>query len=532
MSMQWMVFAAILIINGLVALVLALMVAMKRYAPGSHSMVMMFLALTIWTFGYAMIVISPELDGKILWLKIENIGITTTAIFWFFFTCEYTHNDKWLTRPVRLLFFIIPTVTLVLLFSGVWFGYYYTSAVPQNGGPLAVKGGYWYTFQLVQTYGLLLAGFVLMLWHMIRLRDIYRRQITFVLLGLLVPLVTNIIYQLHIITVDVAPISFLVTAALMSIGVIGLRMFDLIPIARNVVLENIPEMVIVVDAYNRVLDINRATMNWAKKPEKEIIGQDIMSVFKLWSGLGSHLMQGTQGTLHEISIPNEPSRTLELIVSPLYNRQGLLEGRVIVARDISLRKRMEIELKHANQALTEQIRQVEALRAQLQEQAIHDPLTGLYNRRYLADVIDRELARAERENDMLCVVAMDLDHFKKYNDTYGHKCGDHVLIEMSKMLAAHTRRSDISCRYGGEEFIVLMPGATLEAAHERVEEWRKILETTKIDFQGQKIPMATISAGISAFPTHGCDGERLLSAADQALYLSKENGRNRITIFS
>jgi diguanylate cyclase (GGDEF)-like protein len=532
MSIQWMIFAMILIVNAIIALVLAVLVGSKRFAPGSRSMVFMFVALAIWTFSYAMITFSHAIDTKIFWLKIENIGITTTASFWFFFAAEYTQNDKWLTRPVRGLFFIIPLVTLVLLFSGTWFGIYYTSAIPQNGGPLAVRGGFWYPFQLVQTYGLLLAGFILLLWHMIRLRDIYRRQIAFVLLGLSVPLVTNIVYQMKLITVDVAPISFIITAALMSFGVIGLRMFDLIPIARNVVLENIPEMVIVVDAYNRVLDINRATMNWLKRPEDQIIGQDIMSVFKLWSGLGSHLLQGTQGILQEINIPNEPSRTLELIVSPIYNSQGLLEGRVIVARDISLRKRMEIELKHANQALIEQFNQVEALRAQLQEQAIRDPLTGLYNRRYLADAIEREIARAQRDSDMLSVVALDLDHFKKYNDTYGHKCGDLVLQEMAKMLGEHTRRSDIICRYGGEEFIVLMPGASLLVANERAEAWRKILEEQKINFQGEILPMATMSAGIATFPMHGTNGDRLLSAADQALYISKESGRNRITIYN
>jgi diguanylate cyclase (GGDEF)-like protein len=290
-------------------------------------------------------------------------------------------------------------------------------------------------------------------------------------------------------------------------------------------------MVIVVDAFNRVLDVNLAAQAWVKKPEREIIGQDVMKVFHLWGGLGAYIAN-TKDVVQEIEVPGIQPRTLELMVSPINNHLGHLEGRVIVAHDVSSRKNMENEMKRANQALRVQIAEVESLRAKLHEQAIRDPLTGLFNRRYLADALDREVARAGKENDTFCVIALDLDHFKRFNDEYGHKCGDIVLLSMARLFGSAMRPGDVLCRYGGEEFVVLLPGMDLEAAVQQAEGMRQMLKDKSIEHNGQVIPLTTLSAGVACYPLHGANSDALLSAADQALYQSKNNGRDQITVFS
>jgi diguanylate cyclase (GGDEF)-like protein len=540
MGTSWLIFALILIVNALAALVLAFFVSVKRYAPGSKAGVKMFLALAVWTFAYALITLVPGLDAKLLWLKIENIGIVSTPVFWFFFAVDYTQNDKWFPTWVRALFWLVPLTTLVFLFSGRWFDLYYASALPfsDTGGPLVITRGFWYPVQMVYTYGLIVLGFVLLFQHLLRLRDLYRRQIVFVLAGIIIPLVVNLFYQngarlfpaLYF-PVDLTPVSFTITAALISVGVFGLRLFDLIPIARSVVIDNIPELVIVVDAYNRILDVNSAAQGWLQKPAKAILGQDLMSVFNLWSGLGSSVMN-ENNVLQEIEIPGAKARTLELMVSPIKDNLGNLEGRVIVARDISGRKNLENELKQTIQTLKAQMAEVESLRAKLYSQAAHDPLTGLYNRRYLAEALDREIMRAQKETGTFCVIVIGLDHFKSINDHYGHKCGDVVLLAIAQQLSKQMRAEDVLCRYGGAEFVVLAPDMPLEASLEKINALRTLLEGKTLEYNGQTVPFATFSAGVASYPEHGSDGDRLLSAADQALYQSKANGRNLATVYS
>jgi len=230
----------------------------------------------------------------------------------------------------------------------------------------------------------------------------------------------------------------------------------------------------------------------------------------------------------EIVIPGEPPRTVDLVVSLLYDRFNRLQGRVIVAHDVTEYKRLEQELKKANQSLTEKLAENEILRAMLQEQAIRDPLTNVYNRRFMTEFLSTELARSEREQLSVSVVLLDMDHFKQFNDVYGHKCGDVVLQEFSKFLMERTRRGDIVCRYGGEEFIIIMPNASLETAFDRADAWRQGFSETTIQYDDMKFS-ATFSAGIAVYPDHGLTGDALMQAADKALYQSKNNGRNRVT---
>jgi len=539
MPIQWVLFGGILMLNTTAALMLALLVSRRRTAPGSSQAAWMFLSLALWTFAYAMITFSRNLEAKLLWLKIENLGILGTPVLWLLFVIYYTRNDHKLPRLIRYSFWLIPVVSWVLLFSGVWFRYYYAAVEPysSNGGPLIIaERGPWYSVQLIASYAFLAIGFVMLLWHMLRLRGLYRRQLYFFLGGVVVPILVNIFYQsgteLYALAVpfDLTPISLTITAGLTSIGIFGLRMFDLIPIARHVVVENIPEMVIVVDAYNRVLDLNRTAEEWLRRPAHEILGEDVMKIFSLWSGLAGRFKGGSE-IREEIEVAGNPPRTLELLIAPLFGAYGNLEGRTIVARDITSRKTMENELLRTNQALKARISEVDALRARLQEQIIRDPLTGLYNRRHLSAALDEEVLRAQKNNVPLAVVVIDLDHFKKFNDTYGHKCGDAVLLSFGKLLSSKLRPGEIACRYGGEEFVVAMPGITLETAIERAEDWRQSMETKTFEYNGQALFHATMSVGIAVLPLHGQDSEALLQAADQALYQSKANGRNRVTIY-
>jgi len=170
------------------------------------------------------------------------------------------------------------------------------------------------------------------------------------------------------------------------------------------------------------------------------------------------------------------------------------------------------------------------LREALRTQSIRDALTGLYNRRYLQEMLEREIRRAVRADMPLGVLMLDLDHFKKFNDTYGHEAGDTVLRETASFLTKNVRAEDIVCRFGGEEFVVILPTATMEAAKARAERLRSKLRELTVLHQGQSLGAITVSIGVAAVPQHGTSPKDLIEAADAALYCAKRDGRDRVVV--
>jgi diguanylate cyclase (GGDEF)-like protein/PAS domain S-box-containing protein len=289
-------------------------------------------------------------------------------------------------------------------------------------------------------------------------------------------------------------------------------------------------MVFVVDAQDRVLDANSVAEKWLGKSRREMIGKDPLEVFKEWPQLLNRFLF-TESTREEVEVSGTPPLMLEMVITPLYSEQtGKLSGRVILAYDITERKQLENELKNTNKILMAKILEVEFLKEKLQEQAIRDPLTGVFNRRFLAESLDKEVSKAGRENTPVSLIMMDVDFFKNFNDAYGHKCGDIVLQDLANYLTENSRQGDIVCRYGGEEFVILMPNATLHDAYERAETWRREYSVRVIHY-GDKDLSISFSAGVASFPLHGSSGESILYAADDALYRSKNEGRNRVTLY-
>ncbi|MCB0905431.1 MAG: GGDEF domain-containing protein, partial [Actinobacteria bacterium] len=186
----------------------------------------------------------------------------------------------------------------------------------------------------------------------------------------------------------------------------------------------------------------------------------------------------------------------------------------------------------ANEKLTAQLATINTLQDGLREQALRDPLTGLYNRRYLEETFGRELARAARERTPLSLLMIDLDHFKRLNDEHGHAAGDQVLRWFGDLLRARLRPGDIACRYGGEEFIVLMPTAGADVALERAEQLRYAFTPLVATASGNRLTNITLSAGLAVFPDDAHSATELRRCADVALYAAKRAGRNQVTVYS
>ena len=164
----------------------------------------------------------------------------------------------------------------------------------------------------------------------------------------------------------------------------------------------------------------------------------------------------------------------------------------------------------------------------LAEQSIRDPLTGLFNRRYMEETINREILRATRKQTKIGIIMADIDHLKNFNDSYGHDAGDELLIKLADLLKAKIRGSDIACRYGGEEFMLILPESPTENTYKRAEYIREEVKNLKVYFHDQLLPSITLSIGTATYPDHGTELNELIRIADVALYKAKEQGRDRV----
>ncbi|HEX2992054.1 MAG TPA: sensor domain-containing diguanylate cyclase [Anaerolineales bacterium] len=181
-------------------------------------------------------------------------------------------------------------------------------------------------------------------------------------------------------------------------------------------------------------------------------------------------------------------------------------------RDISERKRAQDALLKSQELLL--------------EQSVRDHLTGLFNRRYMEETLERELVRAMRKHVPLGIIMLDLDNLKRYNDTWGHAAGDEALRQLGSVLLNQVRREDIACRYGGDEFILILPDASTQVTLQRAERIVKLARRTSLQIDGHSLPAVTLSLGVAVFPKHGEARTAVLKAADAALYRAKRAGRN------
>ena len=194
--------------------------------------------------------------------------------------------------------------------------------------------------------------------------------------------------------------------------------------------------------------------------------------------------------------------------------QALLDAAMATAEVVA----EDLSLAHAN----------ELLRDSLREQSIRDALTGLFNRRFVDEFLVRELARAERKTRQLSIISLDIDHFKRINDSFGHGAGDLVLQEVGSILQAHVRDTDIASRVGGEEFLLLLSESPLTHAVKRAEDIRSAIHGMSLKYENADLGRITASFGAVAFPDHGRTPDALIRAADRALYAAKNTGRNKV----
>ncbi len=219
-------------------------------------------------------------------------------------------------------------------------------------------------------------------------------------------------------------------------------------------------------------------------------------------------------------------------ISPVRDEEGHITHFIAIKQDVTDRKIAEMKLREANEKLIHHLKKVESLQKKLRAQSIRDPLTNLFNRRYLSETLKREISRAKRDHTALSAIAIDVDSFKKINDTHGHAVGDNVLKMLAKVILNLTREGDIACRLGGDEFLIVMPGAISSVAKQRAEEIRLLfLQEQPSEYNDSNDPLCSLSIGVTQLH-EGETSDLFLQRSDRALYQAKQEGRNRVVEYA
>jgi diguanylate cyclase (GGDEF)-like protein/PAS domain S-box-containing protein len=526
MPLQAHPYSALLAITAIVAAINEVIAWNRRSAPGARPLSLINLAAAFWALTYALMWASTKLRAEIFWLNATYFGVVVIPTAYLVFVLQFSGNENWLTPRRLALLCIEPLLTVIIVWTNPYHHLFYLSFSQVEIDPfitLQWVRGPWFWVNVVYSYPLLLVAFIILLRSFLSAQGPYRWQAGITLAGSFIPWAANIYTETGLSpfgNLDLTPIAFSLMGLMFALALLRFRLFDLVPIARSLIVERMSDGIVVLDRLNRVIDIN-PTARELTGFRDSFIDKVAGDVFSAWPDM-IDLHRVLYAAHAEIRTTGNPGRFVDLQIDPIHDRRNRFLGRVIILRDITARKIFE-------QDLQEKYTVIQELQAKLREQAIRDPLTELYNRRYMEDALERELAKAARENVPLTAIILDLDHFKLINDSYGHEAGDIVLKALALFLLAEARKTDIVCRYGGEEFVVIMPGAGLEMAHERVEAWRAKFQDSNVPYQDMDLK-CTFSAGLASFPIFGTTAKSLFTAADQALYIAKQTGRNRVVV--
>jgi len=639
-----------LTVSGALAIWAAWMAWRRRAAPGAWALFVLMLSLIVWSFTYAAYWRSLGTETRVFWLQTTYLGAVTAPVAFFALAMFFTGHGAALGRNAYLFLAVVPILTLLFLWTDRWHGLFFGPA-PVAGESMIFSGGPWFYVNVIYSYGLMLAGMILLGNAYFHSASFYRRQARIMLAGAALPWLVNILMLLGwnpLPGLDLTPIAFTGTGLLFLYGFFGYGLMDLTPVARDLLVETLREGIIVLDLQDRVVDINARALELASLAEAPI-GKPLREVFSQWKELiDDHDYIETR---FQLQLPEPPYYHMDINILPLKDKSGNLMGRMVTWRDITAerkieddlrifrhaleqsplsilitdgdgiieyvnrrftevtgysladvtgktprvlksgetpqdayrllwdtikrgkiyqtevlnrkkdgssfwadeliapvldaqgkayrfismqqditeRKRADSELRLMNTRLQMQLMEIESLHAQLREEAIRDGLTRLFNRRYMEESLEREISRSSREPFPVSVVMMDVDLFKTINDTYGHQAGDTVLQTIGALLLENTRISDIACRYGGDEMVVVMPGATLQQAAQRAEEWRTAFSMLEFTLGDVRVK-TTLSLGAASCPDHALSPNELLGAADRALYHAKIQ-RNKVVLY-
>lgn len=510
MSQSPIILSIILGLSALLAVYLAAWAHLHSRVPAAREFFFLMMGVAIYSLGYSIEISRTTLEAVLRALSFEYIGLALIPTLLLLFALHFIRR-KPLPRALTAILLAIPVITIIMVFTAPFHQLHYMNPRLVNTEyflAFAFERGPWYKIYFGWAELNIISAFILLLVNAVRVPQKQKRQAITIAAGVFLPILSSILYLLNLIPgkIDPMPFSMVVTGLFLAFALFKLGLFELVPKARELALDSIRDGFLVLDSNENLQDLNQAALHLPGAMDFRI-GSPLPDGNSLAEQLSPLLKKGLKQLEFSVESPDNSIHFYHAKAYPIHTATRQNSGTAILIYDV-----------------TETV----GLVKKLNRQANTDELTGIFNRRYLIQLGIQELNRARRDGTPLGIIMMDLDFFKHINDSHGHQAGDEVLHSTAQCFQSGLRDGDILGRYGGEEFVALLPSADLPAVIQIAERLRQQIENLVIPFGEQKITV-TASFGVHAYcGNRDTSLDELLSIADQALYQAKNSGRNRV----
>lgn len=515
MPQELLFYVLVIVFAGSLSLFLSLYAHLNlKNAPGAKPYIAVTIFSTIFTYSYAFELCSKSLEQIKFWLKIEYLAMPFIPVFILLMCLEYIGIR--LKNWIYYILFITPIVTIFMHDTNDLHHLYYKSVSLRSDFPFPIVNLEYGPFFYVHSIYLFLCLMFSIIMLLVRLRKAvfrFKIQIFMMIAGLIMPIVANHFYLngLSPYGIDLGPVSMSISFLFHGSALITFQMFNVAPIARDTVFESMKDGVIVLSQNNRVLDYNQAMKDVLPILNKHAIGKQIKDILLGHNHLLELIKKG-QSCDYEL-LMNRQTIHYNIRFSPVLNKNGMTVGQILTFTNITERIYLLKKLKRL---------------------ASIDGLTQIFNKSFFMNKYEEVFNELKAKGENIAVVMFDIDHFKSVNDTYGHEVGDVVLSYVSKLAKEHLRKSDFIGRYGGEEFVICMPNTNILEAYKIADHIREKIAERKTRINDNDIQV-TSSFGVTSTQFLIGDENKtmqsLIREADQALYVAKNSGRDRVEIF-
>ncbi|WP_025727373.1 histidine kinase N-terminal 7TM domain-containing diguanylate cyclase [Heyndrickxia ginsengihumi] len=515
MSSQITAYVALVCTSGVLNLYLCLYAFVKRYYYTNISNLFIFytVSITIYCFGSAFGLMATTLEQIKFWTIIEYIGMPFAPPLGLLFVMRYLGmklKKKWC---IALL--VLPFVTFVMVATNDFHHLFYRKLEvdPILGVPyIHQEIGIWYMIHGVFIFSCMFVAFLLVLSNWKETAKVYRPQLISLMCGQLVPMLTAFLYLIGMTPpgIDPVPMVLWLSSLLYLWSIRSSRMFTIMPIAKDAIFNSINDGVIVLDESYRVIEYNHSCKKMFPQLTKSMFGMDFDDVWCVLSGDSFPFELDTTEFSREIELTANQSKHIYQIRTSVLQHVNNCKGLLIIFTEITELKRLQIELER---------------------QAYYDELTQIFNRRAFFQKCEQQFAAAKEFSLPFTVILIDIDYFKKVNDTYGHDVGDQLLMHVVNVCQRQLEEGMLFARYGGEEFVLALKGSTVLEGEALANQLRQQVETQAL-VTDEGVISVTLSSGV----VEATKGEeetlyQLLNKADKALYSAKREGRNQVHVY-
>ncbi|WP_133121836.1 histidine kinase N-terminal 7TM domain-containing diguanylate cyclase [Pleomorphomonas carboxyditropha] len=499
--------------------------------PGRTDYLMLMASGGWWAVSAFFDISASDPATKIFYAELAWYGIVTTPISWMLFMTAYIRGSDLPNAALHTGLAIaagLVMLTIAMTNDVHHLVYVAITPAPTPAYPhqLHYEHGPVFFAAMIAIYFFMALTAVRTLRAAIRAPRVHRIQFIGLLVSAMVPWAANAAYNLAGIRVfgfDPTPLAYVLAPMIYGVLISRNQFLSLAPVAIGAVVAAHPDGILVVSGNGFIAEANAAMR--AIFDGRQLVGQPFSELGATFGPADrASLFDGSE-LVHRWRRGDRVYEVRTMAVDAVRHSRSV----AYVLRDITDYLRAQESLFVSTRLMEERLEANLRLQEQLHEMAHRDSLTGLHNRRILENISGRLIDTADAVGRSLVAVSLDLDHFKRLNDTYGHKAGDDALVAMAGVLARSLRPGEVAVRMGGEEFLVLMPNADIEEARARTEAWRAVIRAQPVA-TSQGAAEITFSAGISAYPDTAASFEQMLQQADKAVYAAKRAGRNRVVV--